>query len=252
VSNSLASLHYTIITLKHDPSGTTTLSWNPENEELTVNIKLTGLAPNSPHAAHIHAGNCNIDGSVVYPLNPIVADAKGEVVSETTIEHVKNGIPASGWYINVHNGVNMATSIDKTPISCGNISNPNASTKSVQSVQVTMQGTIAPNEAANGKAEVIAENGKPALKITLTGLQPGSTHVSHIHAGSCAAQGPVVTMLNPVFADAKGNGTSITTLSQVPYSPNGLYVNVHAGATMAELGQSTLFNPIACGNLALN
>jgi hypothetical protein len=234
-------------TLKHDPTGAADLSWNPENQQLTVKIVLTGLAPSSSHAAHIHAGNCSVDGAVVYPLNTVVADAKGDAVSVTTINNVKDGIPASGWYINIHNGTGKAA-LDDRPIACGNIANSTTSKTSEQSVHLTLGGTIAPNESANGKAVITTVNGKLALKITLAGLQPDSVHAAHIHSGSCAAQGPVVVMLNPVVADAHGNGSSITLLKQLP-SSKGLYVNVHTGASMSQLAQPTLFNPIACGNL---
>jgi hypothetical protein len=237
-----------VATLKHDPTGTADLSWNSKDHQLTVKIALTGLAPGSSHAAHIHAGNCSVDGAVVYPLNTVVADAKGDAVSVTTINNVANGIPASGWYVNVHNGTGKAA-LDDRPIACGNIANSVTSKNSEQTVHVTLGGTVAPNESASGQAVITTANGKLTLKITLSGLQPDSVHAAHIHAGSCAAQGAVVVMLNPVVADAHGIGTSITTLKKLPTSSGGLYVNVHTGASMSQLAQPTLFNPIACGNL---
>ncbi|QBD77641.1 CHRD domain-containing protein [Ktedonosporobacter rubrisoli] len=235
------------IELKHSPIGTTDLSWNPKNDELLVKISLTGLAPNSSHAAHIHAGTCAVDGSVVYPLNSVVADAQGNAVSETKIEHVRQGIPAHGWYINVHNGLTMSD-IDHRPISCGNIANSDTSKKAMQSVHVTMGTTSAPNEAASGKATLTSKDGKFVLTITLDGLQPNSKHIAHIHAGSCEAQGAVLVMLNSVVANADGKGTSSTTIEHLPSSNNGMYINVHTGATMSELSQPVYFNPIVCGN----
>lgn len=232
------------IPLKHSPIGTTEFTW--ESGTLNVKISLTGLAPNSSHAAHIHAGTCAVDGAVIYPLKPVVADAKGDGTSETSIPNVSNGIPAHGWYINVHNGLLMS-SIEHRPISCGNVTNSDSSSK--QSVRVVMMGTTAPNESARGQADLTFINGKPTLKITLSGLEPNSTHVAHIHGGSCEAQGPVLVMLKPVVANDKGIGTSVTTFDSMPIPKNGLYVNVHTGATMAELAQPTLFNPIACGNV---
>ncbi|HZR44271.1 MAG TPA: CHRD domain-containing protein [Ktedonobacteraceae bacterium] len=251
-SSTAATTALATVQLKHSPVGTTELSWDKESHKLEVKISLTGLAPNSPHTAHIHAGNCNIDGAVVYPLNTIIADAKGDAISETIINNVQGGIPASGWYVNIHNGTNMASAIEKRPISCANVTNSNSSEEEHgQNITVTMQGTTAPNESAQGTALILKAGAKYQVKITLAGLEPRSTHVAHIHAGSCEAQGPVVTMLNPVVADANGNGTSLTTVDKLPSSPTTgqLYVNVHTGATMAQLGQAVQFNPIACGNL---
>jgi len=218
-----------------------------------VKIRVTGLAPSSSHAAHIHAGTCAADGAIVYPLNPVVADAKGDASSETTIANVQNGIPASGWYINIHNGLQM-TAIEHMPIACANISHANTSTKNneVQNIHVTLGGSIAPNESASGTAALSLVNSKLALKITLTGLQPNSTHIAHIHFGSCDAQGPIAVMLNPVVADAQGNGTSITPINNLPSSAKGLYVNVHLGSAMSQLSQSVYFDPIACGNMQVS
>jgi hypothetical protein len=231
--------------LKHSPGGTADLSWDSQSHKLTVKISLIGLAPKSSHAAHIHAGACAADGSIVYPLNPVVADDKGDATTKTTIEDVRGGIPTNGWYINIHNGLGM-TPIEHMPISCGNIFNSNTMAGATQSVHVMMEGSTAPNESASGEAEPTVVNGK------LAGLQPNSTHIAHIHAGKCAAQGPVLVMLNPVVADAQGEGVSVTPLDRVPSSPKGLYVNVHMGATMADLSQPVFFNPIACGDMGVS
>jgi hydrogenase maturation factor len=242
----------TLTVLKHSPVGTTALSWDPESHKLTVNIHVTGLAPSSSHAAHIHAGNCSVDGAIVYSLNPVVADAKGDANSQTVISNVQNGIPASGWYINVHNGVNM-TAIEHMPIACANISHPATLSKNeVQNIQVALGGSIAPNESASGTATLSIVNSKPAVTIKLSGLQPNSTHIAHIHYGSCDAQGDIAVMLNPVVADAHGNGTSVTTINSLPSSSKGLYVNVHLGSAMSQLSQSVYFDPIACGNMAIS
>ncbi len=238
--------------LKHSPIGTTALSWDPASHKLTVNIHVTGLAPSSSHAAHIHAGNCSVDGAIVYSLNPVVADAKGDANSQTVISNVQNGIPASGWYINIHNGTSMAA-IEHMPIACANIIHDASMSKSaVQNIQVALGGSIAPNEAASGTATLSIVNSKPAVTIKLSGLQPNSRHIAHIHYGSCDAQGDIAVMLNPVVADAHGNGTSVTTIDNLPSTSKGLYINVHLGSAMSQLSQSVYFDPIACGNMTIS
>jgi CHRD domain len=63
--------------LKHGPAGTAHLTWDPSSHTLTVQLSMTGFAPNSRHPAHIHAGDCHNAGKVVYPLQDVVAYAHG-------------------------------------------------------------------------------------------------------------------------------------------------------------------------------
>jgi len=87
---------------------------------LTVKLALRGLEPNSMHAAHIHAGSCESQGAVVYPLTTVVADASGNANVTTTIPNVSS-IPGSGWYVNVHHSTNLSTQTGFDPIACGNV-----------------------------------------------------------------------------------------------------------------------------------
>jgi hypothetical protein len=87
---------------------------------LTVTLTLSGLAPNSKHAAHIHMGNCTSQGKVLYPLTTVAADASGNATVSTTINNV-TAIPSSGWYVNVHNSTELTTQAGFDPIACGNV-----------------------------------------------------------------------------------------------------------------------------------
>lgn len=239
------------VTLSHTPIGTSDLTWDAASQALTVKVALSGLAPNSTHPEHIHAGDCKSNGAIVYKLNPLTANGLGVGTSETTIPGVKDGIPASGWYINVHNGPGLSPDSQFAPIACVNITNSTTSTKGNQSVHVSFGSTAAANESANGTAQLSIADGKLTVKLTLSGLVPNSTHVAHIHKGSCSAQGAVLYPLNAVVADANGKGTSTTVISNVSSLPtSGWYVNVHQAATKNDLSTQTGFDPIACGNLA--
>ncbi|MFZ3167372.1 MAG: TIGR03118 family protein [Candidatus Methanoperedens sp.] len=88
---------------------------------IEVQVKLSGLAPNSVHPAHIHAGTCEAGGPILYPLNNLTADAEGNVTNTTII----NGLPwlaiqNRGWFVNVHQGPTMSDG-GATPIACGDI-----------------------------------------------------------------------------------------------------------------------------------
>ena len=51
------------------------------------------------------------------------------------------------------------------------------------------------------------------VTIAVTGLAPGSTHLVHIHAGTCSAMGQIVHGLLPLVADAHGVGLSTTIIA---------------------------------------
>jgi hypothetical protein len=220
------------------------------NETLKVRVSLSGLAPNSTHPEHIHAGTCQSDGSVIYALAPVKANSLGVGTAETTITGVKDGIPASGWYINVHNGPNLSPAIQEMAIACGNITNANTSTKSNQTAHIALDATKASGQSASGTARLSLANNKLTVKINVSGLEPNSKHIAHIHKGSCDSQGAVLYTLTPVVADASGHGTSTTVVDNVTSIPAiGWYVNVHEAATMSDLNTQTGFDPLACGDV---
>lgn len=82
--------------------------------------------------------------------------------------------------------------------------------------------------------------------MKVTGLQANSTHVSHIHIGSCQSRGSIANALNPVVADGQGDADVRSTLN-LTYPPAGgtWYVVVHAGPDMQGSNASYLL----CGNL---
>jgi hypothetical protein len=238
--------------LVHSPIGKANLTWNHKNHVLTVTVSATGLAPNSTHPEHIHAGTCasNPMGPIVYKLNPLIADAHGDGTSVTNISNIQNGIPASGWYVNVHNGPTLNTDLEARPIACGNVYNNNTSKDDNQSVSLALAGTMAPNESVHGNAQIHIGNNEVTVIIQVSGLAPNTTHMAHIHAGTCQAQGAVVYPLNPIVADGNGNATSTTVIKNVKnFSSSRLYINIHEAATMNGLTTQTGFNPIACGNI---
>ncbi len=237
-------------TLKHVPNGTADLSWDPTSHMLKVKIALVGLAPSSTHPSHIHTGSCSNQGGVIYPLQPIVADAHG-VASATTMVSVPKGIPASGWYVNVHNGPGLSPSDQFLPIVCGDVSNASASTTAAQSVHIALSAApgASAGETVSGTAQLSLSGTTLTVKLTLSGLEPNSAHAAHIHSGSCESQGAVVYPLMPIMADASGSATVMTTIKNVSSIPgSGWYVNVHHSTA---LSTQTGFDPIACGNVTV-
>jgi len=239
--------------LKHQPIGGADLSWDPSTKALTVKITtLTGLAPNSAHPAQIHTGACAGGGTAIHPFtSDLMADAKGAVPTTTqTFNNVANGIPASGWFIAVHNG-SGGDVYNTMVIACADITNPTPNPAQSQSAHVDFTRGYGPSQNASGSATLAIKNGNQlVVTLTVTGLEPNSTHAVHIHTGSCQNQGGIVHGFPAdkyLKADGSGKATEMVTFDNVTSIPaSGWYVNVHRGTNM----QSSIdFDPIACGDV---
>ncbi len=249
--------------LKHSPKASADLTWNAATRELQVTINATGLAPNSTHPVHIHLGACarNAAGQILYMLMPMLytlmplqADGHGNGKSETTVKGVQKGIPARGWYINIHNGPTLNTELEARSIACGDITTNQPAAQTNQQVHLDLVATTAPDEAVQGTASLGTANNALVLTLTVRGLVPHSKHMAHIHVGSCAMQGPVAYSLQPVIADGKGNATTKTTIGPNKFMnipATQLYINIHEAGDMQGMQAQQGFNPIACGDLEL-
>jgi hypothetical protein len=88
------------------------------------------------------------------------------------------------------------------------------------------------------------------VTVSLRGLAPNTTHMAHLHAGSCAKQGPVLFALKPMVADAQGNVMTVTTITGHTLPPAPWYLNVHEAGTMAAMMTPEGFTPIVCGDFS--
>ncbi len=202
---------------------------------------------------HINQGSCssksNEQEKTLYPLVNVSADTHG-VVNATSKVSVQNGIPASGWYVDIRNGPGLSNIDQAQSIACGDIVNHDTSLRSTQAVQAALQPTGSANQNASGVAHLTLSGHTLKVDLTLSGLAPKSEHMAHIHAGSCASQGSVVYPLTPVKADASGKATVTTTIQNVMTIPaQGWYINVHDST---DISTQTGFDPIACGDVVLN
>ena len=254
-NTTIGNTQNTVIALKHQPIGTATLNWDPNTKVLQIQILLTGLAPNSIHPAHIHqGGNCGQNGNILFMLNNVVANATGNITGSsatTIVKNVTNGIPASGWFVNIHNGPNLTPQSQFTPIACGNVFNQQTSITTQQEVKVPLIGVPnANNQNVSGTALLKVNNNTLTVTLTLTGLVPNSIHAAHIHKGSCANQGAIAVQLPQIKANPSGNvNITFPPIKGILTIPQNVwYVNIHFGS-MAELNTQTGFDPIACGNV---
>jgi CHRD domain-containing protein len=98
-----------------------------------------------------------------------------------------------------------------------------------------------------GTGEVFKGSGSFTVSIQLKGMKPNSSHVSHVHVGSCAKPGDVAYALLQVVADSSGNATATTTVAEYYSMPaTGWYVNVHSGP---DFSQPEYAPSVSCGNL---
>jgi Cu/Zn superoxide dismutase len=112
-----------------------------------------------------------------------------------------------------------------------------------------MAGAGAVNQGVTGTVTIqkTADGSGFRITIDVKGLVPDSLHVYHIHKGSCANNGPIVTPLpNPLRADAAGHATAVNDVGS-PYQGTGFYANVHTGPDLSSAANAA---PCACGDLA--
>jgi Cu/Zn superoxide dismutase len=98
-------------------SGTVTATPGTDNT-FTLVVTMAGLAPMSVHPSHIHAGaSCDANGPVEIALQSVTADASGNATA-TTVVPQSYVVPATGWYVNVHQGPDLVGA-NAAPIACG-------------------------------------------------------------------------------------------------------------------------------------
>jgi CHRD domain len=84
--------------------GHATLVYDPAAQTISVTLTASGVSPGA-HAAHIHLGSCQSQGPVQYMLMDFTADGNGNINNETrVVTGVTTPLPASGWYLNLHQG----------------------------------------------------------------------------------------------------------------------------------------------------
>ncbi len=109
------------------PQGSAVVSYDPNAQTISVTVNASGLTPGA-HAAHIHLGSCRSQGAVQYMLTDFTATPDGQIVNQTrTVTNVTTPLPASGWYLNLHQGnssnilANGSPTINFRPLLCGDI-----------------------------------------------------------------------------------------------------------------------------------
>ncbi len=134
-------------------------------------------------------------------------------------------------------------------VACGGGGGGTASTPAPSATPTPIAFTMnaVANSGVSGSGTITKSAGSFTVVVKLTGLAPNSSHISHIHKGSCGSPDGIALALSQVVADGSGAATATTSFQQDYSIPTGgWYVNVHAGPDLSSPanGQS-----ISCGDL---
>jgi Cu/Zn superoxide dismutase len=107
---------------------------------------------------------------------------------------------------------------------------------------------LAPAAGQTAKGRVVLTQRANGLSVELRvkGLTPGQFYASHLHAGSCLAQGALHVTFPDLYADERGVAKLVTTVptsAGANFVTTGFYVDVHAGASPNDGGV------ISCGDV---
>ena len=91
------------------------------NNQIRVDIRLTGMPPNGEHAAHIdtaQGARCDTNAPITYPLTNVRVDAAGVGTSSTTVPLTADRpVQANNAYVNVH----QAAAPPGPGVACANV-----------------------------------------------------------------------------------------------------------------------------------
>ena len=211
-------------------------------DSTTIELTVSGLAALSAHASNLMSGSCRQPIAVIAPLNQVVADGTGKADVKTTIQ--QKFPPASGsWFVVVDAGPDTQ-GLNGTYLLCGNVSTGTVTpSPTAPPLQFAINGI---KTAATGKILVTAGGDTTTIEVVITGLNPDSSHVSHVHSGDCQHQGGIIFALNQVVADGTGAADARTAIqAHYPPASGHWYVVVHAGPDMQ--GSNAAY--LMCGNL---
>jgi hypothetical protein len=201
---------------------------------------------------NIRTGNCVSTGPVIVALPNVTADGVGNVNTSSNMMVQPSTQPSSGWYIEVTNGIG-SSSYDTLNLVCANIGATQGGTGGAPvsaSVQFT-QG-VGPSMNASGNATFTLANSQLSVKLTVSGLEPGSQHAAFVSQGTCQNQSAPGSVhgLQPLTGDNSGNASSTTVISPVPSAPStAWYVIVTRGTNLSSFIDAA---PIACGNVTVS
>jgi hypothetical protein len=215
-------------------------------KKILVQVRVTGLAPGSKHAWHIHLGTCETEGPIV--INPgkykdLRANSQGIAYAIALLPDnpptggsiLTNGVP---YYINVHQRGSTDPAGVGGGITCGNLStNPatvDYTTELTGEAEVDAAGN--PNQGdldGTGSAFVRVGANFVCFSISVSDIALPAT-AAHIHEAPAGVNGPVRVPLTAPGASGKSSGcvfgVAAGIINGLTTAPANYYVNVHNSA----------------------
>lgn len=236
-------------TLQSMPTGVLTQTGGGQSTALA--LQASGVTPASVHRVELVKTSCSQSPGGVrgaFSLGTVAADAGGAISAS---------VGAPSQQLRSHRslvlllGTPPMGATASRVIACASVHGHWRGGVTPLNTELASRGSL----AGTTQLSYDATTDTLTVHVQASGFAPGSTHAAHIHQGSCAAQGPVIYMLQDLVADSNGTIDATRTLTGVTSAPPvwGWYLNIHLGnsQTILSNGQPTLvFQPMLCGDIA--
>lgn len=107
---------------------------------------------------------------------------------------------------------------------------------------------LQPTTGVSGKGEATItynqETKVMSVEVQVTGLEPDSEYMQHIHQGNCAEYGDIIHSLDNLKANGDGEASTTNTFQDVEqFDVSNMVLNIHQGPDM--VGDNA--NQMSCG-----
>jgi hypothetical protein len=156
-----------------------------------VDVQLTGVAPNTDYPAHVHAQPCAFAGGGHYKVDPVIedtveanelwpyfaSDAEGVGAASVSFAHDARGDALS---IIVHD-----PAMDNAKMACADLLVDDTGPVEATGTIAVFAGAEPIDQNIAGTATMMRDGASTRVQLNVTGLDPASEYVSHIHALPC-------------------------------------------------------------------
>lgn len=226
-----------------------------------VGFAASGLAPSTPHEAHLHALPCAYDAGGHYLVDPALpAGEENEVWLPVTADADGNGVTWAELSVGLRGDAMSIVVHD--PVTAGKLAC--ADLLRAETVGGSATGEVAPfalaepgDESIGGAAEMVVTPSGTEVTLTLAGLDPAASYDAHVHALPCdVLDGGLHYLLDPletvtveeneIWPEITPGSASSTSTTEVP----GHQARSDAQAVVIHRDAGAEAPKVACADLA--